>query len=160
MDACGQQLVAAAPELGHDVANDIVIPGAALHVDAVTAPMHGDKADPEPGDQGRHLRVRQAAADVVDDRCAGSDGRLGDRGPHRIDGDRRPGVGERGDDGDDPAQLLGLDRSGRPGTGRLAADVEDVRPFGEQEHPALDGRVRVEPLAAVAERVRVTLTTP
>ena len=75
---------------------------------------------------------------------AGGDGGAGDGRLHGVDGDRDLAFGADGrDHRDDAGDLLGLrDRLGA-GPGGLAADVEDVRPLGDQPAGMGDGGVGV-----------------
>ena len=124
------------------------------HVRGVGAPVHGDVRRSTPGDDVQDLRVREAAGDVVDQHRARVEGGVGHLRAHRVHGDDRAGGGEGVDHRKHTVELLAHQRASRPGPGRLAADVEDVGALLHQVEPVRDGRVGVEPLAAVGEGVR------
>ena len=76
--------------------------GAVLHLMAVPAPVHHHIGNTGLGDQPGHLRIGQAAADVIDQACARLERGLRHLGPHGVHTDRDAGRGERADDRSHP----------------------------------------------------------
>lgn len=151
---CDARGVHAGTELCHDLCHHVPVDGAAVHVAAEAAPVHQDEGDAAGCHGRRHGGVGQAPADVVHEDRARLDRPPGDSGAHGVDGHQDALGDQSPDDRDDPAQLLALVDAGRAGTGRFAADVDQVGAVGHQAQAALDGGGRVESAAAVGERVR------
>ena len=105
------------------------------------------------GRDPEHVGIGQAARHVVDDGRAGGDRALGDIGAIRVDAHECGAVCEAFDHGQDPSQFFVRPHGVRSGPRRLASDVEDRRPLGDERMALRHGRVVVEELAPVAERV-------
>ncbi len=118
--------------------------------------VHGDHPGAEVRRDRRHVFVALQPADVVDDRRARAERRLGDRRLHRVDGDRHAGRGRRLDDGEDALHLLDRRDPGCALAGRFAADVEDMRAFARQPHRVLHGRCGLAEAPAVIEGIRAS----
>ncbi len=91
------------------------------------------------------------AGDVVDDGGAGIEARRRHRRARRVDRYARPLVHCERNDREDPLELLGGGHGHGSRAGRLATDVDDVRPLVEELE---DARLRVlerKMAAAVAE---------
>ena len=102
----------------------------------------------------RHLRVGQPAADVVDQRRPGRDGRLGDLGPRGVDADRHALRDQLADHRDDPAELLlAAARGRRPAGSTRRRRRRCRRPAATSSRPCAIARRRIEVAAAVGERV-------
>src|SRR4029453_2689719 len=112
----------------------------------------------DPGTAGRghhrgHLRIGEAAGDVVDDGRAGRQGGGRDLGPGGIDADRYAGRGQSGHHREDPGDLgLRVDPLGAR-TGGLTADVDDIRTRGPQGDAVPDRGVDVRVAPTVRERI-------
>ena len=116
------------------------------------AGMHDHQAAVALLDEIDHARVGEARH-VVDDGGSHADGRLGDFHMAGIDRHNGAGFGERLHDRQHAARLgVGIDR-GETGTGRLAADVDDIGAIVEHLEAVRDCGVGVEVLATVAEGI-------
>ena len=153
VDPAGHRALHAPRELVDDLGDHVPVDGAVVHVDGLAPPVHHHERDVVRGHHGHHRRVGGAPADVVDQARPGLHGLLGDRGAHGVDGDHDTGRGELADDGDDPAQLLGLVHPRRARPGRLAAHVHHVGALRHQVETVFDGEFGVEPVTAVGERI-------
>lgn len=153
VDAAGDGALDGLAQFGDDLADDVRVEGAVVHVDALAAPVHDHERHPRLGDHRHHAGVGASAADVVDEAGPGGDGLFGHGGAHGVDADDDALGGERADHGQHPAQFLGLVHPGGAGAGGLAADVDQVGSGGHQVEAVLDGGLRVEPLPAVGEGV-------
>ncbi|AKG43678.1 hypothetical protein SXIM_22940 [Streptomyces xiamenensis] len=153
VDAAGDGTLDGRAQFGDDLAGDVRVPGAVVHVDALAAPVHDDERDPGVGDRGHHPGVGAAPADVVDDPGPGGDRLLGDRGAHGVDAHDHPLGGQFAHHGQHPAQFLGLVHPGGAGAGGLAPDIDEIGSGGHQIESVLDGRLRVEPAPAVGEGI-------
>ena len=149
------QLVARWRQLGHHVGDDVVVDRPGLHVGAVPSPVHRDERHAAPRRPPRPSSGSASpAAHVVDDGRPGRE-RLG-RPPRRAScrpTRRRPAAASAATTGSTRRSSSATRRALGTGPGRLAADVEDVGALGDQLAAVLDRRRRLEPLAAVAERV-------
>ena len=107
--------------------------------------VHDDQPEAFSGGQAGQARRALEAPDVVDDGRARRYGRLGHGELPGIDRDRDPGLPrEARDDRQHPLELgLGCDRL-MPGTGGLAAYVEQVGAFGDHLEALFDSRARVD----------------
>ena len=122
--------------------------------------VHQDHAAAVLGAQAGQLGIAAKRGDVIDDRGAGVQGRRGDGRLRRVNRNRnrRRGLtpfllGQGGDHRSRSRELLLGAHIGRSGPGRLAADVEDVCPFGSKPAAMLDRRLGVEVEPPVRERV-------
>ena len=105
--------------------------------------------------QRQHGRIARQRSHVVDDFGAGVNRVPSHQGLRGVDRNGQVGLlGKRPDDGHDAAKFfLNVDRL-RAGAGALAADVEDVGPFGGQPQAMFHGGVGVQEAPAVGEAVR------
>ena len=142
------------------VRDDVVVARIVLHGARLAEHVHQAAVHAGVGHQTRELRLEAEGRHVVHDRRARVDRGAGDLDLRRVDRDARAHRGGALDDRQHAADLL-VGRDGlRPGTRRLAADVEDVRALVEQLAAVRHGRVRGEELAAVRERVRRHVDDP
>lgn len=152
-DAAGDDRRHALAEFGHHLGDDVRVDGAVVHVLAEAAPVHDDEGHARGGDGGHHGRVREAAADVVDQDGAGGHRLVGDPGAHGVHGHRDALGGQAPYDGYDAPQLLVLVDPRGAGARRLTADVHQVGALGDQIETALHGGGGVEPATAVREGI-------
>jgi hypothetical protein len=104
----------------------------------------------------RHARVEGHPADVVDDARARLQRKFGDAAFGRVDGEDSVRVARRDclDDGEGASQFLVFGHGFCARAGRFAADVEDVRTFGEHLFGACERGLERRVPAAVVEAVR------
>ena len=131
-----------------------VVGGAGGGLEALGTPVHETHRQARLCHHAVHVFVGQPPGDVVDEVHAGL--RRGERrgGAHRVHGGADALVVQKAHHGAHP---LGLDvrgHAGGAGTGRLGADVDDVRAGGDQLARVRQRRARVEVAPAVGERVR------
>lgn len=116
-------------------------------------PVHGDVGHTEAGNRRVHLRVGEAATDVVDEAGTGRDRCCGGRGAHRVDAHRNTNLDQSAHDGQDPPAFLSGGHAMGTGAGGLAPDVDHVSALFEQAHSVLDRGLRSEKGPAVGEGV-------
>src|SRR5699024_3568939 len=132
---------------------DVGVDRAGIHHIGVTPPVGDDVPAVAPGHCGGHPGVGHAPGDVVDDAHPGVQGGLGHGGAHGVHTHRHAGVDHRPGHGHHPLQFLGLADALCPGTGGLAAHIDDVGALVQQRAAVGDGDVGLEPLTAVAEGI-------
>ncbi len=119
----------------------------ALHV-------HQAGSGASPGGDGRQARVRGEAGDVVDQRRARRQGRLGDGSLAGVDGQGHVGLRAQAlQDGEDAAQLLLLRHFRRARASGLPAHVHHVCPGDGQREAVRDGFLHRGKAAPVREAV-------
>ena len=125
----------------------------ALGADEPAAPMLHDVQAVVVGDHMRQLGVQRAAGNIVDDLCALAQ-RGGGHGCARgVDGQYGTGRNQRLDGTGDTGQFVGLGHALGTGARGFGADVDDIRAGGHHVAPVLGRLGRVQPQAAVRERV-------
>ena len=124
-------LLQLAADRGHH-APGAVVEREVTHPVAVGTPVHRHVRRSRVGHHVQHGGVGEPPGDVVDHDRTGLQGGLGHLVAHRVDRDQRPRGGQLADHRHHAGQLLGDQGPGRPGAGRLAADVEQVGALLEQ----------------------------
>ena len=155
VDAGGQQGVAPLGEVVEDLRDDVAVVRIVLH--RLRRALHVHRADAGAGARRRAAASPGRPCRPVTSLMISAPASMaprGDGGLARVDRDRHVGLlGEALDDRQDAAQLfVGVDRLG-VGPRAFAADVEDVGAVGDQPQGVVDGRLRVEKLAAVGKAV-------
>ena len=100
------------------------------------------------------LGVVPQRGDIVDQAGPGRHRGTHDRGLAGIDRDQHARPGQGLHDGDHASDLLVRRDGGSPGSGGLAADVDDVGAFGVQPKPVRHRSARLDELPAVRKAVR------
>ena len=114
--------------------------------------VHDDDAARAALHELNHLWIGESGH-IVYDRRAHAHGCLRDLDVPRVDGNDRTTLGERTHDGQDAARLfVGVYRT-KPGSRRLAAHIDDIRPRVEHRDAMGDRRLGIEVLTTVAERI-------
>ena len=152
-DAVRDRMLEALGEKRADVGDDVAVARIALHRARLAEHVHEADVAAALGDERRHPGVAAQRGHVVDERGAGVERSGRHRRLRGVDRQARARAREALEDGHHAAQLLGLaDRIGA-GAGRLAADVEDRGALLDERPAVCDRGRRVEPSAAVGERV-------
>jgi hypothetical protein len=152
-DAGGDGVLDASAELVAHHADHVGVRRPLLHGVGMTAPVHRDVRRVPLRHDAQDVGVGEATGDVVHDDRAGVECSASDLRPHRVDRDERTLSGQLRDHGYDARELLGDERAGRPGPGRLASDVEQVRTLRQHREATSDRVVGREVPATVGERV-------
>lgn len=124
------------------VIDDVVVVRVVLHRPRLTTHVHETHVAPAVGHERRHVGVAQSG-DVVDERRARVERRLGHDGLHRVHGHARPGRRESLHDRHDAAAFLLGGHHGSARARRLPADVQDAGAVGSQLQAVRDRRGRV-----------------
>src|SRR5690606_6183216 len=152
-DAGHGRLADALAQLSCDLTGCPAVLRVRVHVAGMTAPVADGEVGAGLGDGRAHVRVGEAAGDVVDDAGAGADGCRRRRRVESVDTHGNASGCELLDHRDHALLLDGRVDPLGSGAGGLAADVEHGGPGIPQRQTVRDGPLRIEVPAAVAERV-------
>ncbi len=143
-----------AAELAVHLRHDVGVHRGSVHVRTVPAPVHHNVRHSGSGDDPSHIRIRQAAAHVVDHLGARRQGLPGHFSPHGVDADVDASADQPLDDRQHATQLVIHWYAQGAWPSRFAAHVNDVAALAGKLKPVRDRLVRVQPGSAVGERIR------